>query len=101
MTSDTIFFGNLCYPSSAEYLYVQTVDVIEVAVLLRNALWISDLDRGDADVIEPLHGLPHLSIYIVFYSALLHFAYILLSLLDVSRPYPFNIDWYLEIFFLQ
>jgi putative transposase len=50
----------------AEYLGPD-MGVVEVAVPPCNAFWISDFNREDADVIEPLHGPPHPGINIMSY----------------------------------
>jgi hypothetical protein len=64
--ADTVFLGNLCY-TSQQVSVCPDVDVIEVAVPLREAFWIANFNLGYADVIEPLYGLPYFSVYIVFY----------------------------------
>jgi hypothetical protein len=45
-----IFFRKLCYPLQ-QVSVCPDVDVIEVAVVSRDILWIADLDCGDPDAI--------------------------------------------------
>ncbi len=53
--ADTILFGDFSNPPQ-QIPIGPDIDVIEVAVLLRNAFWTADFNRGYADIIEPLYG---------------------------------------------